>query len=432
MVRNQFQDIKKKKIIRIEQPKKENKPFRDYSSSHMSKIFEANVDDRKIQMSNRSSSPRYTLWVVALVSVVFLFFALSYFFASATITIDLKVKAISLNENMSAVKDPNAEGLSFDLVSLSDEESKTIQAGEEKSYDEKAKGRILFYNKFSTKIENIASDSKLEGSNGKIYRTLTGVTIPGMSKDGTPGKVSADIYAEVSGAEYNSEPIDFKVVSLKGTSKSSKIYGRSVGNISGGLVGVARMVSDDQKVQTENELKKNLKDKLFNKVVNQIPEGFVLFNGATSLSVDDSSTSEPGADGSVVVDVKGTLYGFILNEEKLSNKIATDIVPNYDGSSVYISNLKDLVFSISNKDNLVFGDVSNIDFNLYGVPKVVYKIDSTNLSAELAGKSKDYLGKILKDEYPNVEGAVSSIKPIWRSSFPEKPEKIKILINYPN
>jgi hypothetical protein len=421
MARNQFQDIKKTDI------KKDNNFSKKYVSTNFPRNDESIVKTTEEVSKN---SPKYTLWVVALISVVFLFFALSFLFSSATVTIIPKIKSISLNQNISAVKETNVENLSFDLITLSDVESTTIQSGEEKDFKESAKGKVLLYNKYSQVPQQLLIDTRLEGSNGKIYKTKTKVTIPGMNKDGTPGKISVDIYALEPGAEYNSLPIDFKIFGFKGTNKYSKFYGRSVGEISGGLVGKSRQVTEEQKVAAEKELKALLEAKLFSKAISQIPVGFILFKDATLLNIDESNLSKTGEDGSVTLEIKGTLNGFIFNNDKLTKLIIQYLIPDYEGNDVYISNIKDLTISIPKKDEVVASEATKIDFNIYGVPKLVYKIDAENLAVSLVNKNKKDFNQILL-KYPNIDSANLSIKPIWRSTFPEKIKNIKVIINYP-
>lgn len=436
MVRNKFQDIKVQNTRKVEIKKEEisQKIYapRDREAYIPPSAYKILENKKNNYETKRASGPRYTLWVVALVAVIFLFFALSFLFSNATITVNPKIKTISLNQNLSAVKDPNTDKVPFDLVVLSDQESKSILL-EEKDFQESAKGTVLIYNKMNSTPQALAVDTRLEGSNGKIYKTKTKATIPGMSKDGVPGKVSVEIYGSELGKEYNSAPLDFKILGFKGTPKYSKFYGRSVGEISGGMVGKARLVTEDQKAIALKDLKASLQKKLFAKAVNQIPaKGFVLFKDATFLNIDDTNISPVTADGTVTMTIKGTLYGFIFNEEKLTKKIVEYLLPDETESDIYVSNLRDLSFVLLTKDILSYADVTDIDFNIYGVPKIVYKFDSTKLVPELLGKNKEYLNSLLLAEYPNVESATYSIKPIWKSTFPDKAEKINVIINYPN
>lgn len=455
MAKKTFNDIKRSvPIIQKEKiPMKVYTPIvekKSYSSIFESKVSESvgeqktspSIPEMKINKipdftkksidnysyENNSKKTRYTLWIVALVSVVFLFFALSFLFSSATVTVNPKINTISLNENLSATKDSSANGLTFDLMTLSDEESRTISSGEEKDLKESAQGKVVLYNNFSSVPQPLLIDTRLEGSNGKIYKTKIKSSIPGRGKDGTPGKVSVDIYALEPGPDYNSAPLDFKIFGFKSSPKYNKFYGRSVGDITGGFIGKSKQISDEEKTKNENELKATLQDKLYNKALSQIPQGFILYKDSTLLNIDDSNYSDPAPDGSVTLTMKGTLFGFVLDENKLTNQIVTFLLPD-NKEDVYISNLKDLTFSLSNKEAIVFSNVTSINFNIYGVPKIVSKVDGTKLATDLSGKDKKDFNQILL-QYTNIDSAEMAIRPIWKSSFPDKIEKIKVIINY--
>jgi len=417
MAKNLIEDMVRVKRIRKEEtPEEIERPEPSVYS-----YLEADKKDRGSQ---------YALWFVALVAVVFLFFAVSFVFSGAKITVNPKVKDMAFNENLSAIKDSNTDDLSFDLVVISSEEKKTMQGGEEKDVLEKATGTVLIYNAFSSSSQPLSLDTRLEGSNGKIYKTKTKTVVPGTAKDGTPGSVEVGIYASEAGEAYNSDPLDFKIFGFKGMPKYDKFYARSKGKITGGLVGKFHQISDAEKETAMNELKDALQAKLFKKVADQIPSGFALFKNSVFLNIDDENVDYTSADGTVSVGVKGTLYGFLFNERKLTKKIIENDTETYNVDDVFISNIKDLTFSLTTKDATLFTDVKNIAFNLSGTPKVVWKVDTEKLISDLLGKRKKDFYQVLS-QYPNIKSADLSLKPAWKTSFPDKSKDIKIIVNYP-
>src|SRR3989344_1617125 len=190
------------------------------------------------QTKENNKKSKFRIYFVALFSVVFLLFALSFLFSKAKITIVPKTEEMSLNENLSAVKGGNAAlGLSFDLVVISGEESKTVPGGEEKDVAIPAQGTVLIYNSYSASVQNLDIDTRLEGSNGKIYKTVKKITVPGRISENKPGSVEVGIYGAETGEGYNSAPLDFKIFGFKGTPKYDKFYARSKGEITGGFKG---------------------------------------------------------------------------------------------------------------------------------------------------------------------------------------------------
>jgi len=291
-------------------------------------------------------------------------------------------------------------------------------------------GTVIIYNAFSPSAQTLSIDTRLEGSNGKIYKTEAKAIVPGMDKKGTPGKVEVKIYASAPGADYNSPPLDFKIVGFKGTAKYEKFYGRSKGEIAGGFIGKMPDISPTDKNSLLTDLSNTLGAKLLQKASDQIPDGFVLFKDAVFLKADETNALFALNGNDFTVTLKGTLYGLLFDEGKLTKKIAEDNVEKYDKSDVFIPDIKDLAFSLVDKENVSFGDVQNINFNLSGPSKIVWKLDLDKFTADLLGKSKKDFNQILS-QYPNIDSATLTLIPPWKMSIPDKSKDIKIIVNYP-
>ena len=375
------------------------------------------------------TEPRYSLWLVAFFSITFFLFALSFFFSGAKVIVNPKVKDLVLNENLSATKDLGTNNLTFDLVVISGEDSKSIKGGADVDVFLKAGGTVMLYNAFGSSPQNLDIDTRLEGSNGKLYKTKTKTTIPGISKDGTPGSVAVEIYGASAGEEYNSAPLDFKILGFKGTPKYPKFYGRSKGDIIGGFKGKSQVISDSEKANAISDLKATLKMRLLQKATNQIPTGFILYKDAILLNIDNVNVDFNAKDSMIPLNLKGTLYGFLFDEKKLTKKIVTDLVPDYDDSDVYLQNIKDLKFAFS-KNEILSAELKDISFNLSGNSKVVWQIDQEKLLTDILGKKKNDFNQILS-QYPNILSADLTLRPFWKSSLPENAKAIQMIVNYP-
>jgi len=391
-------------------------------------IGEIAIKTETTQTKNRS---RFLLWFVALISVVFCFFAVSFLFAKAKVSITPKTQEVTVNENLSASKDSSSGGLIFNLVVIPGQENKKIQATGEKEVQEVATGTMVIYNAFSSAPQTLNINTKLEGSNGKIYKTDTKTVVPGMGKDGTPGQVEVNIDGNAPGADYNSDPLDFKIVNFKGTPKYAKIYGRSKGSITGGFIGQAPDVSLADKLVAESNLKNALQAELLQKATDQIPAGFILYKDAIFLDTGDSDLSTVyNQDNSMTLTQSGTLYGILLNEQGLTKKIAENNIDKYDGSDIYIPNIKNLVFSLSNQGAISFADMQSINFNLSGPAQIVWKVDVNKFTSDLLGKPKNDFTQILS-QYLNISSATLTVSPIWKMSVPDKVKDVTVTVNYP-
>ncbi len=369
------------------------------------------------------------MWLVAIVAVIFFLFAISTLFIQAKVSVKPKVKEITLEEKILAKKDSNEEELSFDLVVIGGEENILIEGQGKEEVSNSAKGTVILYNDYSSAPQALNIDTRLEGSNGKIYKTDKKITVPGKNTDGTPGKVEVGIYASLPGKEYNSEPLDFKIFGFKGSSKYDKFYARSKGEIAGGIVGTLPTVTLEEKSTAIEQLTKNLEAKLLQKTINQIPKDFILFDGAYSLVIDEKNEEYDKEKNAIVISLKGTLYGFLFKETELTKKIASSVVSDYDGSDVYITNIKSLEFSIVDP-YVSFKEVESINFNLSGPTKIVWKVAENDLVEDLLGKSKKDFQSLLL-QYNSIDNASVVIRPFWKKSFPDKIKDITINVSYP-
>ena len=392
-----------------------------------------NVAEFRPEYARNKNRSRYFLWFIALLSLVFCFFAISLMLAKATVLVNPKIVNVNVNENLSATKDSNTSGLSFDLVVIPGQETETVQATGEKNVSTSATGTVVIFNSYSTSPQTLSVDTKLLGSNGETYKTQTKTIVPGMSKDGTPGQVQVGIYAAAPGQAYNSGPLDFTIMGFKGTAKYSKFIVRSETNtqISGGFVGLAPDIAPADEAIALSNLKDTLQKNLSMKAIAQIPDGYILYKDAVFLNTDDSNlTSVYNPDGTATLTLSGTLYGVILNMQDLTQKIATDNIENYDGSDVYIPNIKNLVFSLSTPADISLSTAQNINFTLTGPAQIVWKVDTNKFMSDLLGQPKNNFSQILS-KYPNIDSATLTIIPVWKMSIPSQSKNVKVVVNYP-
>jgi hypothetical protein len=422
MSKNILQDIVKKDTRRTEINQKK------IIYSDIKNNFSPSVNTTNLKIEKNKSFN--SLWVVVLISIVFLFFGISFLFTKAIVIVEPKTKDFALDKAFFAKKGTSDEGLSYDLVVLSGEEKREVAGGEEKDYLEYAKGSVLIYNSFSSNPQSLAANSKLLGSNGKIYKTKTKVLIPGMSKTKLPGKIGVEIVGLEAGEEYNSSPIDFNILGFKDTTKYTKFNVRSVGEITGGLKGKSRQISEVEKEKIKGELKDSLLVKLFNQAKEQTPPNFILFKDANFLNLEDLSVIPSTTEGNFVLSIKGTFNGILLNREKLTKEIINISQDKDDDKNVYVLNIDNLVFSNTNKDLAVFDETGSISFSLLGNVKIVWNIDEAKLKSDFIGKNKKDFNQTLS-QYLNINSANLVIKPFWENSFPSKDSKIQIIVNYP-
>ncbi|MEZ4103605.1 MAG: hypothetical protein R3B55_03620 [Candidatus Paceibacterota bacterium] len=227
MPRNSIHDIKPSVKLRKSKGYESRRLERDADYDEEDEEYEEVLPKRKRRdvydnpyENHRKSGGGKAIWYVAVFCILFLVFSLSFFFSSAKVIVTPRSGNIEINKLIVASKNPlDSKSLSFDVVTLSGEESVTVSNTEKKYVERKATGSVRLFNNNSTSEQKLLIDTRLEASDGKIYKTVKAVSIPGqkvVSGKTVPGSVDVDIYADVAGEEYNKPKTDFKILGFKG------------------------------------------------------------------------------------------------------------------------------------------------------------------------------------------------------------------------
>src|SRR3989338_9031792 len=118
------------------------------------------------------------IWFVAGVSVIFFFFALSFFFSCATVSVLPKTKNLDINLSLTASKSsPSEGGLAFELVVIKGEDTKAIPSNSQKYSESAATGSVIIYNK-GTSAQALVAETRLLGSNNNVYKLNARALVP--------------------------------------------------------------------------------------------------------------------------------------------------------------------------------------------------------------------------------------------------------------
>ncbi len=384
--------------------------------------------DRESSQIPVGRGSRYMLWSVAVFSVALLIVALSFMWGNAKVEVYPRTETIELNDNFAASKPPSSGGLGFELVVIHGEESRTLEATEEKELSQRAGGTVVIFNDYGMAAQRLDIDTRLNGSNGKLYKTKKQVSVPGRKADGTPGMAEADIYAAEAGEDYNSGPLDFDIAGFKGTPKEEhfKVRSKTGTEITGGFKGKTLVASAAEKDAAVGELKTVLQEELFKKATGEIPDGFILFKDATVFVPDKIDLPLGGEE--LVVTLNGTLYGLLFKEEELAGQIALKKMAGYENEPVFVRNLRDLKFILGNIGDVSLEAMNNINLNLSGSVELVWQLDTDKFAQDLAGRSKKDFTSILS-AYKNIDRAELTLSPFWKRMIPDEAKKIDVIIN---
>lgn len=320
----------------------------------------------------------------------------------------------------------SAATLSLELISA--EDTIELEGNVEKVSlsNEKANGRIVIFNAYSTQPQILVALTRFEAPGGKIYRIQNTVTVPGGKIEAgklVPGQLEATVYADQTGPEYNLGLSDFTIPGFKGTPKFEKFYARSKTEISGGFSGGVRIVTKEVINSLLARAQSDFRASIRSKIQKDLPEGIFIPEGAIDVKVTLLST-EPGVNSTadkVRIRAKAVAEVAALKASDISRALASKYLKLKGGESVAIRNLNGLNFQIIGK-NLV---EKKLTFRITGRAQFVWLFDETSLKKDLLGASRQARKDVFKN-YPGIDRAEIIFKPSWFRFFPSNPAKIKL------
>ncbi|PIR44839.1 MAG: hypothetical protein COV10_03065 [Candidatus Vogelbacteria bacterium CG10_big_fil_rev_8_21_14_0_10_51_16] len=369
---------------------------------------------------------RIWIWVTA---IFFLLVTVGYgmsFFSYATVGIVVHDANITLKDTFTLSKEQTAGTIPLKTMTIRVEENTDVPATEKKQVSRKASGEIIIYNKHDEKPQQLIARTRFETPEGKIYRLDRDVNVPGATvTEGklVPGALTVRVFADLPGEEYNLGLRDLTIPGFKGTPRQSTIFARSKTEFSGGFIGEELVAGEVEILSAETKLEEKLKNALLTQAEAQLPEGYLTYEQGIFVSVDQDARHTPGAN-SVKVSRGGTLTAILINKAELLKNIAEKKIPDYKGEQLESADLASLRFSLLSQVEDI-ASAKSLLFRLEGPLNIAYNLDQSYLQASLAGIPKADYVQVL-NSFPAIVRADIDFSPSWLSTFPTRPERIKI------
>lgn len=358
-------------------------------------------------------------WIAAVVAVVVLLFAVLSIFNGGTLAYTPKSQPITFNHDVYTASKSGENALLYSVVKLSAEKSTVAPANGEEQVSRKASGKIVVYNNATTQAQTLIATTRFEATNGKVYRIKDGIKIPGkktVNGQVQPGSIEVTVYADEPGEAYNQGLTDFTVPGLKGDARYSTIYARSKTAMTGGFVGKAKVVSEENLTKAKAEVKTGLDAQLMDEAKAQVPAEFVLIPELSTVTYEDLPQTDAG-NGDANVGMRANLNAVMFNKNDLSKYLASKKTSLTPEDVVVLEPLENLNFAFfgSAPSDLLSSD--QMSFEVTGDAQLVWKTDEGALRADLVGKKKSEVQSVLNN-YPSISKADVVIRPFWKRSFP--------------
>ncbi len=376
------------------------------------------------RLPKRRRSKRGLLIVGAVVIVCALAGVLiSTVFAGASVTVYPRVETVTLPSTIQAQQNAPVGVLAYQNVSVTKTATQTAPASGTAHVSRAATGLISISNSYSAAPQRLIANTRFAATDGKIYRIRDSVTVPGTTK-GLPGTVTATIYADSPGPDYNkSSPTNFTIPGFKGDPRYSKFSAVSQGAISGGFIGDEPAVAASDLAAAKAALQKQLDQDSRAAAASQIPQGFVAIPGTLSVTFSDI-TQTPGANNTATLAQSATASGAIVRQGDLASAIARKVVQNYGGEAVLFGDTSHMDASATTTSK----NATAITINLSGTAQLIWQFDAPSVRQALLGKDKSAFETVIKAFQPAITKADASIRPFWQGKFPTDPNKISVTV----
>lgn len=301
--------------------------------------------------------------------------------------------------------------------------------GENFSDGKKASGTVAIYNSYSNESQTLIATTRLETKDGKIFRLVKNIVVPGFVGNGDnlkPGVINAEVVADKPGDQYNLDPADFTVPGFIGGPKYEKFYAKSTEKMTGGFLNgkINKAVSRDDIEKAKKETEKIISEKIYDKVSGDIKNGEILLPEMlrvfTISSETDARVGDTIENFKYVIKVK--YIAIIFSENDIREIAKNKILQNKELSSLRYDTGK-----VEYSNITVDFDKKIADFKVYVEELFTPKIDLIILKKELLGKSEGELELILK-KYPGIKNVNIEFSPSFIYRIPQYDKRFEIEI----
>lgn len=377
----------------------------------------------------RRRSRRFLYVALTVLAVCALFgILISTVFAGATIVVYPRIEKVSLPATILAQPNAPIGILPYQTISVTRSASVSVPASGTKKVSRPASGVLTVSNSFSSASQSLIANTRFEAQDGKIYRIRDSITVPGATGSGSalkPGTVSATVYANSAGPDYNkSAGAVFTIPGFKGDPRYSKFSATAEGAISGGFTGDEPAIADSDLSAAKTALQQKLDADARAAATAGIPEGSVAIPGTLAVSFMDL-TQTPGANKTATLSQSASATGIIVRQGDLASAIAKNVVKNYNGESVLFGDTSNMDISLATTSKRSDGTIT---LALKGGATLIWQFDKSALVMALLGKGKDEFQTAVRSFQPAIAKADASIRPFWHGTFPSDINKITVKV----
>src|SRR3989344_4711823 len=295
----------------------------------------------------------------------------------------------------------------------------------EKDVVQKARGKITVLNEYGTSTQVLVAATRFESDGGLIFRTLKTITVPGTTvKNGkiTPGSVEVEVIADKAGDLYNIGSGKFTITAFKekgDMDRYGKFYGQSSEAIKGGIVGKAKVVTEEDYLNAKKKIEEKIVAEAQQDLKTQASGLRILESLLPIVNNIVSSAQIDEATDFFTVSGVATLRTVGFKESDLDG-LLVQYIQGIDDVSVFPDKL-----------NLKFQDIkfddeaSVLKFHIVVEGLAYSKIEQDKIIADLMGKNESEIRDYIKG-VKSISSARVLLSPFWVWRVPKDISRIEM------
>ena len=373
----------------------------------------------------RRLSPKIIYITAGALAVAGVSFGILEFFMEVRVSVAPRQEFVDISDSVAASASSSG-AVSLEEVSV--EETIELESPIEtsKNSTQKASGKVVIYNAYSTQSQTLVASTRLEAPNGKIYRIPEIITVPGAKTENgriSPSSIEVTVFADKSGPEYNLGLSDFTIPGFKGSAKYEKFYGRSKTEITGGFSGSSKVVLQGDIDALLKRAEDSFRNILKEKIERDLPQGIFLPKEAVEIKVTLEVANPPvnSPAEKVSAKIKGVARAMAFKRSELVSALAEKHLSLEEGESIDLKNLENLNFEVLTKSF----ENKTMTLSVKGRANFVWLFDEELLKRNLSGASRSTRQGVFKN-YSSIERAEIIFVPSWWRVFPNNTGRIKI------
>ncbi len=364
--------------------------------------------------------------VLAVGAVLVLVFILYLTLGSARIIISPAKQKLDFKLTVSASSTATAVNFNFNQIPGQQfreqkKEADTFPVTGQKDVVQKAGGTITIFNKSAT-AQRLVATTRFKSPDGLIFRIPQTINVPAGVKTGaviTPGSVISAVYADRPGAEYNIRPTQFTIPGFEGTPKFNDFYATSDQPMTGGIIGPAKVVTENDFTAAQEELAAKIKGEILRSLKDRGGELKILDAIAIKLDVPEVNAKVGEAAENLEMSIQGSADTIAFRESDVIELIKNFVSQKNNMELL----LKDLAISYVNPQP--GADKTSLSFDAQVSGWAAAKVDMDTIKNDVRGMSEDSIRSYLKG-IKEIESTRILLSPFWVRSIPKDAEKIKI------